>query len=175
VIQPTGAEHAYDELLDRCRSLDPVVAAVVFPCEATALKGAVEAARARLIKPILIGPRPRILRLAAEAELDVAAFEIDGAPDAGAAASKAVEAVREGRAEVLMKGSLHTDELMAAVVPSAAGLRNGRRISHAFVMAVPIYCKPLIITDATVNIAPSLDEKRDICQNAIDLAHTLGD
>ena len=175
MIQPTGAEHAYDELLDRCRSLDPVVAAVVFPCEATALKGAVEAARARLIKPILIGPRPRILRLAAEAELDVAAFEIDGAPDAGAAASKAVEAVREGRAEVLMKGSLHTDELMAAVVPSAAGLRNGRRISHAFVMAVPIYCKPLIITDATVNIAPSLDEKRDICQNAIDLAHTLGD
>jgi len=174
VIQSASPKHAYDELLDRCRSLDPVVTAVVFPCEATALEGAVEAAHARLIKPILIGPSAKIRRVAAEAGVDIAGFEIDDAPDPSAAASKAVEAARAGRVEVLMKGSLHTDELMAAVVPSAAGLRTGRRISHAFVLALPIYRKPLIVTDATVNIAPSLDEKRDICQNAIDLAHALG-
>jgi len=166
--------HAYDDLLDRCRSLDPPATSVVFPCDATALAGPVEAAHARLITPTLVGPRQRIAQIAQEMGLNIASFEIDDAPDAKAAAAKAVEAVRAGRAEVLMKRSLPTDELIAAVVVTAAGLRTTRRISHAFVMAVSNYPKPLIVTDAVVNIAPSLDDKRDICQNAIDLAHSLG-
>ena len=166
--------HAYDDLLDRCRALDPLATSVVFPCEATALAGAVEAAHARLIMPTLVGPRQRIAKIAQEAGLDIASFEIDDAPDAHAAAAKAVEGVKAGRTEVLMKGSLHTDELMAAVVAAGTGLRTSRRISHAFVLAVPNYPKPLIVTDAVVNIAPALEDKRDICQNAIDLAHSLG-
>ena len=168
------AHHAYDDLLERCRPFNPIVTSVVYPCESTALSGAVEAATAGLITPVLVGPREKILQIAKEAGLDITGFEIEDAPDAGAAASKAVEIVKAGRAEVLMKGSLHTDELMSAVVSAAAGLRTNRRISHAFVMAVPSYPKPLIVTDAVVNIAPSLEDKRDICQNAIDLAHSLG-
>ncbi|HEY1468281.1 MAG TPA: bifunctional enoyl-CoA hydratase/phosphate acetyltransferase, partial [Candidatus Acidoferrum sp.] len=167
-------QHAYDDLLERCRALEPIVTSVVFPCESTALTGAVEAADAGLITPILVGPREKIVQVAKEARLDISAFEIEDVPDPSSAAAKAVELVRIGRAEVLMKGSLHTDELMSAVVSAAARLRTSRRISHAFVMAVPSYPKPLIITDAVVNIAPSLDDKRDICQNAIDLAHSLG-
>lgn len=167
-------QHAYDDLLERCRSLEPIVTSVVFPCESTSLRGAVEAADAGLITPILIGPREKILHIAREAGLGVTRFEIDDVPDASSAAVKAVELVRTGRAEVLMKGSLHTDELMSAVVTATGGLRTSHRISHAFVMAVPNYHKPLIVTDAVVNIAPSLDDKRDICQNAIDLAHSLG-
>jgi phosphate acetyltransferase/phosphate butyryltransferase len=147
---------------------------VVFPCESTALTGAVEAANAGLITPILVGPRQRIVQIAREAGLDVTRFQIEDVPDAWTAAARSVEFVRGGHAEVLMKGSLHTDVLMNAIVPSTGGLRTNRRISHAFVMAVPSYPKPLIITDAVVNIAPSLDDKRDICQNAIDLAHSLG-
>jgi len=167
-------QHAYDDLLERCRSLEPIVTSVVFPCESTSLRGAVEAGDAGLITPILIGPHEKILQIAREAGLSVTRFEIHDVPDASSAAVKAVELVRTGRAEVLMKGSLHTDELMSAVVTATGGLRTSRRISHAFVMAVPNYPKPLIITDAVVNIAPSLDDKRDICQNAIDLAHCLG-
>jgi phosphotransacetylase len=166
--------HAYDDLLERCRALQPVVTSVAFPCEITALTGAVDAAAAALITPILVGPRQEIVQIAQEAGLNIASFEIEDVRDASAAAAKAVEIVRAGRAEVLMKGSLHTDVLMGAVVPSAAGLRTGRRISHAYVMALPSYPKPLIITDAVVNIAPSLEDKQDICQNAIDLAHSLG-
>jgi len=166
--------HAYDDLLDRCRALYPLATSVVFPCEATALAGAVEAARARLITPILVGPRQKIVQIAQEAGLNITGFEIDDVPDARTAAAKAVEEVKAGRTAVLMKGSLHTDELMAAVVAAAAELRTSRRVSHAFVMAVPNYPKPLIVTDAVVNIAPSLEDKRDICQNAIDLAHSLG-
>ena len=169
-----GPRHAYDELLDRCRTLDPLATSVVFPCEATALAGAVEAARARLITPTLVGPRKVIVQVAREAGLNITSFEIDDVPDACTAAAKAVEDVKAGRTEVLMKGSLHSDELMAAVVATGTGLRSSRRISHAFVLAVPNYPKPLIVTDAVVNIAPSLDDKRDICQNAIDLAHSLG-
>lgn len=172
VIQHPG--HAYDNLLERCRRLDPIVTSVVFPCETTALTAAVEAANAGLITPILIGPRGKIVQIAEEAGLDIGRFEITDEPEARAAAVKGVEFVRAGHAEVLMKGSLHTDVLMAAVVASAAGLRTSRRISHAYVMALPSYPKPLIITDAVVNIAPSLADKRDICQNAIDLAHSFG-
>jgi len=166
--------HVYDDLLERCRLLDPIVTAVVFPCETTALTAAVEAADAGLITPILVGPRQEIVQIAQEAGVNITSFEIEDVPDASTAAAKAVDVVRAGRAEVLMKGSLHTDVLMAAVVAPTAGLRTSRRISHAFVMAVPSYPKPLIITDAVVNIAPSLEDKRDICQNAIDLAHSFG-
>lgn len=173
-LSTNRAGHAYDDLLERCRSLDPIVAAVVFPCEATALTGAVEAAEASLINPILVGPRKKILQVALELGLDTSGFQIVDAPDAPSAAARAVELVRAGQAEALMKGSLHTDVLMSAIVPSASGLRTARRISHAFVMAVPSYRKPLIVTDAVVNITPRLDDKRDICQNAIDLAQSLG-
>ena len=165
---------AYDELLRRCRPLDPVVTAVAFPCEQTALTSVVEAAEARLITPILVGPREQIRQVAAKASLNIDAYPIEQADDAVSSAIKAVAIVRAGGAEALMKGSLHTDELMSAIVPSATGLRTGRRISHAFVMALATYPKPLIVTDGAINIAPTLEDKRDICQNAIDLAHRLG-
>lgn len=165
---------AYEALLQRCQTLDPVTTAVAHPCEQTALAGVIEAAQAGLIAPILVGPQAKIREVAKEAGLNVDPYPIEDVPHSHAAAAKAVELVRLARAEVLMKGSLHTDELMSAVVSSATGLRTGRRISHAFVMSVPTYPKPLIVTDAAINIAPSLEEKRDICQNAIDLAHSLG-
>jgi phosphate acetyltransferase/phosphate butyryltransferase len=173
----TTSEHrhdAYENLLRRCQDLEPVVAAVAYPCEQTALTGAIEAAEARLIEPILVGPADRIRQVAEQARLRIDRYEIVNVPDSLAAAVKAVELVRAAKAEVLMKGSLHTDELMSAVVSSATGLRTGRRISHAFVMAVPTYPKAIIVTDAAINIAPGLEDKRDICQNAIDLAHSLG-
>ncbi len=173
--ETTQARHdAYQTLLHRCKSLEPVVTAVAYPCETTALAGCIEAAEAGLIEPVLVGPRQKICEVAAEAGLNVSPFRIQDVPDAHAAATKAVELVRAAHAEALMKGSLHTDELMSAVVSSATGLRTSRRISHAFVMSVPTYPKPLVVTDAAINIAPTLEEKRDICQNAIDLAHSLG-
>lgn len=176
-IPGTAAEQrhdAYEALIRRCEQLEPVATAVAYPCECTALTGAIEAAEARLISPILVGPREKIRQAAVEAKLEIDAYPIEDQPDPHAAAAKAVELVRTARAEVLMKGSLHTDELMSAVVSSATGLRTGRRISHAFVMSVPTYSKPLIITDAAINIAPTLEDKRDICQNAIDLAQSIG-
>ena len=141
---------------------------------ADGLDRCVEAAEARLIAPVLVGPRQKLREVATEAGLNIDHYPIEDVPDAHAAAAKSVELVRSARAEALMKGSLHTDELMSAVVSSATGLRTGRRISHAFVMSVPTYPKPLIVTDAAINIAPTLEDKRDICQNAIDLAHSLG-
>ena len=165
---------AYAALLLRCQALEPVVTAVAYPCEETALTGVVEAAEAKFIAPILVGPREKIREVAARAKLNIDPYPIEEAADGPDAAAKAVALIRSARAEVLMKGSLHTDELMSAVVASATGLRTGRRISHAFVMSVPTYPKPLIITDAAINIAPTLEDKRDICQNAIDLAHDLG-
>lgn len=165
---------AYRTLLEKCKSLEPVVTAVAYPCETTALAGCIEAAEAGLIAPVLVGPRQKICEIAAVAGLNVGPYTIEDVPDAQAAAAKAVELVRAARSEALMKGSLHTDELMSAVVCSTTGLRTSRRISHAFVMSVPTYPKPLVITDAAINIAPTLEEKRDICQNAIDLAHSLG-
>jgi phosphate acetyltransferase/phosphate butyryltransferase len=147
---------------------------VAYPCEHTALAGPVEAAEAGLISPILVGPREKIRRVAQAAGLNIDSYPIEDVPESHAAAARAVELVRAAKAEVLMKGSLHTDELMSAVVASATGLRTSRRISHAFIMAVPTYHKPLVITDAAINIAPDLEAKRDICQNAIDLARSLG-
>src|SRR5688572_5059685 len=170
-----SARHdAYEALLARCAKLEPVVTAVAYPCEATALTGAIEAAEQKLIDPILVGPREKIQRVAREAKLTIDRYRIEDVQDPHAAAAKAVEIIRKTEAEVLMKGSLHTDELMGAVVSSATGLRTARRISHAFVMSVPTYPKPLIISDAAINIAPTLEDKRDICQSAIDLAHSLG-
>ncbi len=165
---------AYHALLERCRALEPVLTAVAYPCEATVLMGCVEAAEAGLISPILVGPRQKICQVATDAGLNIDHCPIEDVSDAHAAAAKAVELVRAAGAEALMKGSLHTDELMIAVVSSSNGLRTSRRISHAFIMSVPTYPKPLVITDAAINIAPTLEEKRDICQNAIDLAHSLG-
>jgi phosphotransacetylase len=164
----------YELLLQRCRKLEPPAAAVAHPCEASALEGAVEAARMKLIVPLLVGPVDRIRATARSAGLDLGGLEIVDAPHSHAAAERAVELVREGRAEVLMKGSLHTDELLGAIVSREKGLRTGRRISHVFIMDVPTYHKPLLVTDAAINIAPSLEDKIDICQNAIDLAIALG-
>ena len=165
---------AYEALLRRCKQLPPVTTTVAYPCEATALTGAVEAAEAGLIEPILVGPADQIRQVAKRADLKIDDYPIEEAPDAKSSAAKAVELIRAARAQVLMKGSLHTDELLGAVVSSATGLRTGRRISHAFVMSVPTYPKPLIVTDAAINIAPDLEAKRDIIQNAIDLAISLG-
>jgi phosphate acetyltransferase len=164
----------YELLLERCRALAPAPAAVAHPCEASALAAALEAARLKLIRPILVGPAARIAETAKAAGLDLGAHEVVDAPHSHAAAEKAVALVREGRAEVLMKGSLHTDELMSAVVSREKGLRTGRRISHAFLMDVPTYHKVLIVTDGAINIAPALEDKADILQNAIDLARALG-
>ena len=164
----------YELLLDRCEKLEAVPTAVVHPCEATALAGAIEAAEKGLIVPILIGPRGKIEATAKSVGIDLRPFEIVDAPHSQASAVKAVELLRQAKAELLMKGSLHTDELMAAVVSREGGLRTGRRISHVFVMDVPTYHKVLIVTDGAINIAPTLEDKVDICQNAIDLAISLG-
>ena len=138
------------------------------------MEDVVEAARLKLIEPILVGPEQRIRAVAAETGLDISGFEIVNADYSQDSAAKAVALVREGRAEALMKGSLHTDEIMGAVVKRDTGLRTSRRISHCFVMDVPDHDQPLIITDAAVNIAPTLVDKVHITQNAIDLAHALG-
>src|SRR5688500_9225854 len=164
----------YERLLERCKGLEPVPTAVAHPCEATALAGAVEAYKRGLIIPLLVGPAASIAETAKSAGIDLARLEVIDVPHSHAAAAKAVELVREGRAEILMKGSLHTDELMGAVVSREGGLRTGRRISHVFVMDVPTYHKPLVITDGAINIAPTLEDKADICQNAIDLVISLG-
>jgi phosphotransacetylase len=164
----------YDAILDRCKSLAPVPTAVAHPCEASALEGAVDAGRKKLIVPILVGPAKKIAEVAKAAGVDITGLEIVDAEHSHASAEKAVALVREGRAEVLMKGSLHSDEILGAIVSREKGLRTGRRISHAFLMDVPTYHKPLIVTDAAINIAPALEDKVDICQNAIDLATALG-
>ena len=164
----------YEQLVARCKSLAPVATAVAHPCEASALAGAAQAAAEGLIKPIYVGPKARIAEIARQGDIDLGSAEIVDAPHSHAAAQQAVALVREGRAELLMKGSLHTDELLGAVVARDSGLRTGRRISHVFIMDVPTYHKVLIVTDAAINIAPTLEDKVDICQNAIDLARSLG-
>jgi len=171
--QATGTGK-YERLLARCEGLAPVPTAVAHPCEVTALSGAMEAATLGLIVPLLVGPAQRIKETAAAAGIDLDGKEIIDVSHSNASAAKAVELIREGRAEILMKGSLHTDELMAAVVSREGGLRTGRRISHVFVMDVPTYHKVLIVTDGAINIAPTLEDKVDICQSAIDLALCLG-
>jgi phosphate acetyltransferase len=164
----------YALLIERCKAIPPTPTAVVHPCDQTSLEGAVEAARLGLIAPILVGPRERIQAVAAKFNIDISGLPIVDAPHSTAAAATGVQLVREGQAEALMKGSLHTDELMGAVVKRDTGLRTARRVSHCFVMDVPGYEHALIISDAAVNIAPTLEEKMDILQNAIDLGHALG-
>jgi len=163
----------YEKLLERCKSLEAIPTAVAHPCEESALTGAVEAAEAGLIEPILVGPAARIEQIAKSANIDLGKLEIVDTAHSVDSAKRAVELVKEGRAEVLMKGSLHSDELLSAIVSRDGGLRTGRRVSHVFVMDVPTYHKVLIVTDAAINIAPSLEDKVDICQNAIDLVTSL--
>ena len=154
--------------------MDAVPTAVVHPCETSALEGALEARDKGLIVPILVGPAARIQEVAKSSGNPLRDTEIVDTPHSQSSAAKAVELVRQGRAELLMKGSLHTDELMGAVVSREGGLRTARRISHVFVMDVPTYHKVLLVTDGAINIAPALEDKVDICQNAIDLAISLG-
>jgi phosphotransacetylase len=164
----------YEQLLARCAALEPIPTAVAHPCEETALAGALEAGAKGLIEPILVGPGAKIRNVAKGLGIDIRASELIEAPHSHAAAAQAVELVRQGRAELLMKGSLHTDELLGAVLARETGLRTERRMSHVFIMDVPSYHKVLMVTDAVVNIAPTLEDKVDICQNAIDLAVVLG-
>jgi phosphotransacetylase len=164
----------YEQLLKRCQGLDPIPTAVAHPCEETALTGAIQARDERLIVPILVGPAAKIREVAKKSKVDIDDVEVVDTAHSHDSAAKAVELVRAGKAELLMKGSLHSDELLGAVVARDTGLRTVRRVSHVFVMDAPTYHKVLMITDAAINIAPTLEDKVDICQNAIDLARILG-
>ena len=161
-------------LVSRAKGLAAIDMAVVHPCDLESLKGALMAAEAGLIDPILIGPEAKIRAIAEEHTLDVSKYRIVNVKHSHESAAMAVTLIRNGDAEAIMKGSLHTDELMAEVVSRAAGLRTSRRISHVFLMDVPTYPRPIMITDAAINIAPTLEEKVHITQNAIDLAHIIG-
>jgi phosphate acetyltransferase len=163
----------YQRLIDATRGLGPVATAVAHPCDRSSLEGAIDAAKRGLIRPLLVGPRTRIEAVARELGVDLAPYELVDAPHSHASAGEAVALVAAGRAEALMKGSLHTDELMGAVVKRDTGLRTARRLSHCFLLDVPAYESTLIISDAAINIAPSLEEKVDIVQNAIDLTKAL--
>jgi len=175
-IGPFGAPPSskYDRLIARAKEAPPAATIVAYPCEETALRGPLEAAQAGLIVPILVGPAAKISGLAREHGLDISRVEIVDVPDSEAAAAKAVELIRESKGELLMKGSLHTDELMREVASGKTGLRTARRISHVFIMDVPGHAETLFITDAAINIFPDLDAKRDIVQNAIDLFTQVG-
>ncbi|PZP31606.1 MAG: enoyl-CoA hydratase [Roseateles depolymerans] len=174
---PTAAVQRHDgyaQILKQARSLGPLPTAVVHPCSADALRAALEARDQELLLPVLVGPTARIQATADAAGLSLQELEIVDAPHSHAAASLAVQMAVQGRVAALMKGSLHTDELLGAVVAPDSGLHTGRRISHVYLMDVPSYRKPLLVTDAAINIAPTLAHKRDICQNAIDLLHVMG-
>ena len=173
-ISPLRQHHKYERLITATRKLAPLPTAIAHPCDESSLRGAVEAAQAGMIVPILVGPKERMRSVATSIGLDIAGFDMIDATHSQAAAEKAVELVRSGKAELLMKGSLHSDELLGAVTKRDTGLRTARRISHVFVMDVPTHPETLFITDAAVNIAPDLLAKRDIIQNAIDLYAGLG-
>ena len=164
----------YDAFVERAKQAPTVRAAIVHPCSAIAIKGAVEVRDENLLEPVLIGPRARIEAAAAEAGVSLDGIEIIETPHSHASAAKAVEMAAQGAVSVLVKGSLHTDELIGTVVARDSGLRTERRISHVYAMDIPAYGKPLIVTDAAINILPTLAQKRDICQNAVDLMHKLG-
>jgi phosphate acetyltransferase len=170
----TRRHEKYDRLIAAARGVPAIPTAVAHPCDETSLKGALDAAAAGMIKPLLVGPEAKIRDIARKLGVDIAAFEIVDVPHSHAAAAKAVELVRAGRVELIMKGSLHSDELLAEVARRETGLRTERRISHVFIMDVPTYPKALFITDAAVNIFPDLEAKRDIVQNAVDLHLGLG-
>jgi phosphate acetyltransferase len=167
-------ESKYEHLIARAKQVSPAQTIVVHPCDETSLRGAVEAADLGIIKPILVGPAVKINKVAKEHRIEIGGFQVIDAPHSEAAAERAVELVHEGKGELLMKGSLHTDELMRAVTSSKTGLRTARRISHVFIMDVPTYPETLFVTDAAINISPDLDAKRDIIQNAVDLFTQVG-
>ncbi len=174
-LQPDERAHAkYDRLIVAAQQVPTVTAVVAHPCDETSLRGACEAADADLIVPILVGPKAKIAAVADKHQLAIGGFEVVDAPHSEAAAATAVQLIHEARGDLLMKGSLHTDELMRNVTAKATGLRTDRRISHVFVMDVPSYPETLFITDAAINIFPDLDCKRDIVQNAIDLYTQVG-
>ena len=178
VIKPMHLElrygDAFAELIKGCQGCEPVTCAIAHPCDRDSLMGAIEAARRGFIIPVLVGPEDKIRAAAEEAQIDLSTYRIVSTEHSHASAAKAVALASSGEVESLMKGSLHTDEIMAAIVPSGAGLRTSRRISHAFVMDVATYPKMFIMTDAAVNIFPDLEVKRDIVQNAIDLSRAIG-
>ena len=174
VVTELRQHEKYERLVAATKGLAPLATAVAHPCDENSLRGALEAAEAGMITPILVGSRERILNIAKSHDLNLAGIEIVDVPHSHAAADKAVELVRGGQAQLVMKGSLHSDELLGAVAKRDTGLRTGRRISHVFVMDVPTHPTTLFITDAAVNIAPDLMAKRDIVQNAIDLYAGLG-
>jgi phosphate acetyltransferase len=178
VIKPPHLElrfgDAFAQLIKGCQGCEPIPCAIVHPCDRDSLMGAIEAARRGFIVPVLVGPEDKIRKAGEEAQIDLSPYRIVSMEHSHASAAKSVELARTGEVEALMKGSLHTDEIMGAIVPAAAGLRTSRRISHAFVMDVATYPKMFMITDAAVNIFPDLEVKRDIVQNAIDLGHALG-
>jgi phosphate acetyltransferase len=167
-------EDRFLELLRRCEGIAPVNTAVVHPCSDDALVGPIQAAERGLINPILIGPPAKIHSIAEKAGLDISAYTLVPVQHSHQAAERAVAMVRSGEAELLMKGSLHTDELLHEVLMRDTGIRTERRLSHCFLLAVPTYARPFILTDAAINIAPDLMAKRDICRNAIDVAHAMG-
>lgn len=164
----------YEAFVTRARELPPVKAAIVHPCSASAMQAAIEARDEGLFEPVLIGPEHKIRAAAEAAQVSLAGFALEFVPHSHAAAERAVELAVAGKVSVLVKGSLHTDELLNAVVAPQSGLRTERRISHVYALDVPAYGKPLVVTDAAINILPTLEQKRDICQNAIDLLHILG-
>ncbi len=178
VVKPPQLElrygDAFAQLIKGCQGREPIPCAIAHPCDRDSLLGAIEAAKRGLITPVLVGPEGKIRQAAEEAKIDLGPYRIVSTEHSHASAAKAVDLARAGEVEAIMKGSLHTDEIMGAIVPTAAGLRTSRRISHAFVMDVATYPKMFIMTDAAVNIFPDLEVKRDIVQNAIDLAHALG-
>jgi phosphate acetyltransferase len=171
---PVLQDEKYERLIAAARKEPPIKVAVAHPCDDASLRGAIEAHKLGLIEPILVAPPERVQKAAKEAAFDVSRFELVASTHSHDSAAKAVGLVTAGRVEALMKGSLHTDELMGAVVARESGIRTERRISHCFIMDVPGHAEALIITDAAVNIAPDLDAKVDIIQNAIDLAHAMG-
>lgn len=174
IVTQLRQREKYDRLIAATKDLQPLTTAVAHPCDESSLRGALEAAEAGIITPILVGPKVRICELAKSLSLDIQGINIVDVPHSRAAAEKAVELIRAGKAALLMKGSLHSDELLGAVAKRDTGLRTARRISHVFVMDVPTHPQTLFITDAAVNIAPDLLAKRDIIQNAIDLYAGLG-
>lgn len=164
----------YERLIALCKTLPPAPTAVAHPCDENSLKGATEAAQMGLLQPILVGPRAKIEAVAKQFRIDLSPYEIVDTPHSHASAAEAVRLARQGKAEMLMKGSLHTDELMSAVVTRDTGLRTARRISHCFVMDVPALDRAIIVTDAAVNMFPTFEDKVHIIQNAINLAHAFG-
>jgi phosphate acetyltransferase len=171
----SGTGSKYDRLIATAKGVPTVSTVVVYPCDESSLRGAIESAEAEIIKAILVGPAARIRDVAAKHDLNISGYEIVDTPATeAAAAARGVELIHEGKGEVLMKGSLHTDEIMRAVTAKTGGLRTNRRISHVFVMDVPAYTETIFVTDAAINIFPDLDVKRDIIQNAVDLFNEVG-